>query len=119
MTLQSLSVGRLGERLALQFLHNQNYAILKQNFKSRFGEIDIIAQKNSIIHFIEVKTRIDTKKGMPYESVTPRKIRHLQKAAQYYLLQSKKHESKLSLDVISIILYADLSVRSLKLYEIF
>jgi putative endonuclease len=49
------SIGQLGERIACQFLLANNYTLLKKNFTTRFGEIDIIAQHNQRIHIIEVK----------------------------------------------------------------
>lgn len=78
--------------------------IIKKNFRSPFGEVDIIAKKNNILHFIEVKTRKSLRFGQPYEAVNFYKLKHLKKTIDYYLLKKKLYDYKLSLDVISIIL---------------
>jgi len=111
------SVGKLGEQIARQYLQKKSFDILEKNYRTRFGEIDIIVQKDNQIRFIEVKTRIGTIKGMPYEAVNFYKIKHMQRASQYYLLQKKLKNYKLSLDVISIVLNADMTVRQIDFYE--
>ena len=90
---------------------------MDKNYRTRFGEIDIIVQKDQQIRFVEVKTRIGTDKGMPYEAVNFYKIKHMQRASQYYLLQKKLKNYKLSLDVISVVLKQDLIVEKIDFYE--
>lgn len=111
------SLGFYGEQLAVNYLSEHSYSIVERNFRTRMGEIDVIAQKANTLHFVEVKTRIGTIKGMPYEAVTPTKIRHLMKAAQSYVLLNQKTGDKLSLDVISIILDSQRNLTSLRHYE--
>lgn len=111
------SLGFYGEQLAVNHLDTLSYEIIGRNYRTRMGEIDIIAQKADTLHFVEVKTRIGSSKGMPYEAVTPVKIRHLMKAAQTYVLQNKKTRFKLSLDVISIVLGPQRNVQSLRFYR--
>lgn len=96
------SLGNLGENLALKQLKNNGYKILERNFRSKFGEIDIIAQEGDFLVFIEVKTRWSQKFGPPEEAVTPWKIKRITKAAQYYkMLQSELPEA-LRIDVVAI-----------------
>ena len=104
MSLYRKNVGATGEQVASDFLIKKAYKILATNFRSRFGEIDIIAFKKNKISFIEVKTRLGNKKGKPYEAISKRKIIHLKKAAQYYLLINHCKQYKLSLEAISITL---------------
>lgn len=115
--LHNKSIGKVGEDSASHYLLNLGYKILHRNYSTKFGEIDIIAQKNGKVSFVEVKTRISLLKGQPYEAVTFRKIQHLQFAAQIYILKNKMKECKLSLDCVSIVLNNDLSVKSIRFFE--
>jgi len=116
MSLQSL--GRTGEQYAVEYLLKLGYSILEQNFRIRMGELDIIAEKNKIIYFCEVKTRLGDSHGKPYEAVDFRKMSHIRRVAEAYVLQNKLKNSKLSIQVISIILYPDMTVKELKMYEV-
>jgi len=117
MNLHKLNIGRIGEKLAVDFLLQNNYTILEKNFRTKSGEIDIIAQKNNKISFVEVKTRIGLKKGYPYEAVDKRKVLHVKNCAQFYLLKNPHKDSKLSVDVVSIVLNDDLTVNKLHFFE--
>ncbi|MCL4363701.1 YraN family protein, partial [Patescibacteria group bacterium] len=75
-------------------------------FKTVCGEIDIVAEKKQILYFIEVKTRSNLNKGKPYEAVNKRKIDHMYKAANYFLLKYPHKNYRLRLAVISILLGA-------------
>ncbi|PIP63463.1 YraN family protein [Candidatus Roizmanbacteria bacterium CG_4_9_14_3_um_filter_33_18] len=104
MSLYQKNLGKTGEDLALDFLKSHNYFVLEKNFRSKFGEIDIIAEKNHSLYFIEVKTRSNLNHGAPYEAVNKRKIYHIKKAAQYYLLKNKFEAYKLKVAVFSILI---------------
>ncbi|HHZ03254.1 MAG TPA: YraN family protein [Tissierellia bacterium] len=92
------------ENIAKKFLIDKNYEILEENFTSRFGEIDIIAEKDGRIHFIEVKGRIDTKYGYPREAVTLSKQKKLRTAAKYYFMLLGRDDFPCQFDIIEIIL---------------
>jgi putative endonuclease len=79
MTLQS--IGKLGEVLAARHLCSLGYKIKEQNYRTKLGELDIIAEKGNTLYFIEVKTRIGDLHGKPYEAVTPRKLSHIRRVA--------------------------------------
>ena len=104
MSLYQKNLGKTGEDLALDFLKSHNFSVLEKNFRSKFGEIDIIAEKNHSLYFIEVKTRSNLNHGAPYEAVNKRKIYHIKKAAQYYLLKNKFEAYKLKVAVFSILI---------------
>lgn len=104
MSLYQKNLGRIGEDLALDFLKSHSFSILEKNFSTKFGEIDIIAEKNHCIYFVEVKTRTNLDHGAPYEAVNKRKIYHIKKAAQYYLLKNKFEEYRLKISVFSILI---------------
>lgn len=111
------SVGKRGEKLACSYLTDNGYIIIKRNFRSKFGEIDIIGQKNNKKYFIEVKTRTGFAKGKPYEAFTFWKKQHFKKAVMYYLLKNNLQNYKLSMGVISIVLNDDLTIKSIDFYD--
>lgn len=96
------SLGSQGEAIALDHLLKQGYSLLYKNFRTRYGEIDLIVKKNNLTVFVEVKTRANTLKGEPYEAITYRKRLHMVKVAKYFLLN--KNTTKLRFDAISITL---------------
>ena len=103
MTKYNKNFGKLGEEIAAEYLLSHNFAIVHRNFRSKFGEIDIVAEKNGKLYFIEVKTRANLKKGKPYEAVNNRKIHQMKKAATYYLLENKPKNLKYTLSAFSIL----------------
>ncbi|MCX7881561.1 MAG: YraN family protein [Patescibacteria group bacterium] len=107
-------VGKRGEEMACNYLKNKNYQIIEKNFTCRWGEIDIIAKKDNKIVFIEVKTRVGDKKGKPYEAINYFKLKGLKRAINFYLLKKNLKNYKLSLEVISVILNENLSMREIK-----
>src|SRR3989338_315836 len=98
----NLLLGRLGEKEAEKYLSSKNYKIIARNFRTRNGEIDIVAQESNILVFVEVKTRRNNKFGLPEEAITPWKIRALIRAAQYFLLTKNKLSSSYRIDVVSV-----------------
>lgn len=92
------------EEIAKKYLLKNNYKIIEQNFTSKFGEIDIIASKDGIIAFIEVKGRKNTAYGMPREAVTIYKQHRIIKAAKFFLLKKGYDDIQCRFDVIEIIL---------------
>ncbi len=95
-------LGREGEERGVRYLKALGYKILSRNFRTRFGEIDIIAKDRDIIVFVEVKTRSDNSFGLPHESVTPWKLGHLIKSSQYFCLVNKCENSPQRIDVLSL-----------------
>jgi putative endonuclease len=101
---QRLQLGQKGERLAAQFLQEQGYMILQQNFRCQYGEIDIIASKENRLIFVEVKTRSTTRFGTPGEAVTSRKQQQVSRAALSYLSNNNSGNQDLRFDVIEVFL---------------
>ena len=77
--------GRQGEDCAARFLERKGYRILARNYRTRFGEIDLIAQQGEFLAFVEVKTRTENGWGRPAEAVSAAKQRRILLAAQEYL----------------------------------
>lgn len=78
-------LGNLGEDYACEVLEGLGYEVLDRNFRSRFGEIDIIARDGKMLCFVEVKLRSGVSHGLPREYVTARKQEKLRTTAEYYL----------------------------------
>ena len=76
--------GNIGESFAVKLLSKKGFRILEKNFRSRLGEIDIVALKHQRIYFVEVKTRQSFKFGRPEEAVTRSKLEKIRKLAYYY-----------------------------------
>lgn len=77
--------GRLGEDLACRTLKKKGYRILERNYRCRYGEIDIIAQKNTCLVFVEVRSKTGTAFGSPEESITAQKKQRLTASIMSYL----------------------------------
>ena len=118
MSLYNRSVGTDGENIALVYYLKKGYRMLARNTHSRFGELDLILEKEDTVVFVEVKTRSTANKGMPYEAVNPRKLVTLQRNMRFYLLKNNLIKKKCKLLVCSILLNADKSTKILKDYEI-
>lgn len=95
-----ISFGRSGEKRAASYLKKKGYQVIEMNYRSKFGEIDLIAKKDEELIFVEVKARSSAKFGMGYESVTAQKQEKLVKTAQIYMME--KGEKPCRFDVISI-----------------
>ena len=97
--------GRLGERIAAEYLVGQHFEILEKNYRKSFGEVDIIAKDQGVLVFIEVKTRqASAYSSSALEAVDPRKQRRLSRIAQTYLLSRRLDDAPARFDVIAIIL---------------
>lgn len=97
------SLGNLGENLALKYLQNKGYKFIARNFRSRFGEIDLIFQENNNLVFVEVKLRLNDTYGQPEEAINKWKITSIIKTAQYFKLLYPKFPDSLRIDVIAIL----------------
>ena len=96
-------LGKIGEKLAAEYLINKGYEILAQNFYFDKAEIDIIAKKdNNTLVVVEVKTRHSDFFGDPQDFVTPSKIKLLVKAANEYVI-SNDLDTEVRFDIIAVI----------------
>jgi putative endonuclease len=112
MANQRQVLGKWGESLAAEYLVEQGYLILARNVRTRYGEIDLVAQlaeasafspETSLITvFVEVKTRSTSSFGLPEESVTSQKREHMIAAAQAYLQDHPELGDAWRIDVIAI-----------------
>ncbi len=96
--------GKLGEKLAKEFLLKNGFEILETNFRySRMAEIDIIASKGNILYFVEVKYRTTNAFGMPFEAITKFKLDKIKMCAQYYLSTTKRNYKTYRISAVSIV----------------
>jgi len=98
---QHIDAGKQGEQLAERYLLDQNYTILHRNWRYSRYEIDIIALKNEVLHFVEVKLRSSKNYGMPEEHVSKKKFKFLTQAADEFLFQHQ-HYKHIQFDILAI-----------------
>ncbi len=94
----------VGEFIARKYLERKGYAILEKNYRSRYGEIDLIAQRNNDLIFLEVKTRTSLEYGDPLEAVGKLKISRIRKSASFYMAKNCFLYLNPHFDVISIVI---------------
>jgi putative endonuclease len=95
--------GEKSESIAVNYLKKQGYKIIEQNYRTKLGEIDIIAKEKDTITFIEVKSRKSKNFGNPKWAVTPKKQRKISMVALQYLKTTMQSNVKARFDVVSII----------------
>lgn len=99
--------GKKGEEIAKHFLEKNGYKLIGQNFKNRFGEIDLVATNKGKIIFIEVKLKIGDSFGSPEEMINSKKLFQVQKTAWSFLNQNPKIAQKYQtyrIDAVCIVL---------------
>lgn len=94
-------IGKLGEKIACWYLTSKGYEIVQTNYYTRYGEIDIVCQKDNALVFIEVKTRTNFSFGQPEDSISQKKIQNLTLAINQYLIDYKYREY-FRLDLLAI-----------------
>lgn len=102
MTHQRRDFGRLGESLAERHLRSQGYEIICRNYRTRFGEIDIIARDQDTIVFVEVKARSSNAYGGARAAITSHKRRKMSMLALYYLKTTRQTSARARFDVVAI-----------------
>lgn len=97
--------GQLGEEAACRWLREQGYRMIRQNWRCRSGEIDIIASREGLIIFVEVRSRSGTGQyGTPQESVDMRKMQQVRSTAAVYLQMTGETDQQIRFDVIAVML---------------
>jgi putative endonuclease len=114
----NLLIGRIGEREALRFLKENGYRILERNFRTPFGEIDIVAERGRTLVFVEVKTRLTDSLGPPLLSVTKIKERRIIRNALFYMkLRRPSAGLGWRIDIISVKLDMNHKLQGVDLVE--
>lgn len=95
-------LGAHGETLAEEFLLREGYQILGKNFSKRAGELDLIAEKDGEIAFVEVKLRTSQKYGTASEAVTRTKLKKLREVAWQWLEENNRLDASWRLDLVAL-----------------
>jgi putative endonuclease len=95
-------VGDDWERLAESRLKREGYRVLERNFRVKPGEVDLVAEENGVICFVEVKGRRGAGFGLPAEAVTAEKQRRIFRAAEAWLARERRSAAPCRFDVVSI-----------------
>ncbi len=101
-TQHNQTAGKLGEELAAEALRTMGYAILARRYRTRYGEIDIVAQDEDTLVFVEVKARRNNRFGSAAESVTGWKQRRIAAMALDYLGWVNRLDAPCRFDVVAI-----------------
>jgi putative endonuclease len=99
-------VGKSGEDLASAALERRGYAILERRYRTRGGEIDIVAMDGEVLVFVEVKTRYSSRFGSPAEAITRQKRRQIVSMAADYLARRRPVATGCRFDVVTVTLGA-------------
>ena len=99
--------GKKGEDMVAKFLIKRGYTVLKRNYICRFGEIDIIACKNNVVAFIEVKTRKEDSLLKPLEAVDSQKQRRMTLTAEDYITKTESDNLQPRFDVAEVTVTKD------------
>jgi putative endonuclease len=102
VTVERQTLGKSGEDLAVAELERRGYAILERRYRTRHGEIDIVAREDDTLVFVEVKARATGECGTAAEAVTRAKQRRVVSMASEYLARSRCSEVACRFDVVAI-----------------
>jgi putative endonuclease len=100
-------LGKKGEEIAGKYLIKSGYKIIEKNYRTKYGEIDLICEKDDAIIFIEVRTKTNSDYILPEESITSKKIEHLKKSSLEFLSNSKGKYKNIKFEFIGILFLTD------------
>lgn len=110
-------VGRGGEEVAAQFLERKGYRIIDKNYREKWGEIDIVAEKDNVVHFVEVKAvSRESMDYRPEELVHSTKLAKVARTAQLYM-ETKRDTREFQIDAIAVIMDMRARTARCRLYE--
>lgn len=98
----AVSIGASGEETAVKILKKEGYKILERNYRTKMGEIDIIALDGEYTCFVEVKFRKNDNFGDPGDFIDERKRQKIIKTAQYYAVKKGIYDSPMRFDAVLI-----------------
>jgi len=118
--INNLKLGQLGEDIAKKYLKKRGYKILEQNYKNKYGEIDLVCRTGEIyesplIVFVEVKTRMGELFGGPEGSLNRDKVRRLVKNAQAYM--TRREPCPYRIDAVCVVFDRDKKVKRIDHYQ--
>jgi putative endonuclease len=96
------SLGREGEECAWAHLRRKGYALVERNYRTRFGEIDLVVEKDGVIVFVEVRSKSGVRFGAALESVDRRKQRQVGRMAVEFLARRRLRDRRARFDVVAV-----------------
>lgn len=108
------TLGSEGEMIAARYLTNQGYRVIRQNYRCKVGEVDLIAEDGGYLVFIEVKLRQSSQFGLPREAVHRRKQQQIIKVASWYLSTFKITDKFIRFDVVEVYGKSNENIKLLK-----
>lgn len=120
MKQRNFDYGKIGETIAADYLVRKDFKIIEKNFRTKFGEIDLIATKGGRLCFVEVKLKIGEDFGSPEEMIDERKLKKVLKMAQLFLQNNPsliKAYPLHQIDAVCMVLNEDRSVKRISHYE--
>lgn len=118
-------IGNLGEEIACRYLKEKGFLIIERNYWKKWGEIDIVAKRRNVIHFVEVKT-VSRENGLghegtsnyrPEENVHPKKLERMRRVIQSYILQKQIEGGTWQFDVLAVFLDAKQNIARCRMLE--
>lgn len=100
--MNNIEKGKLGEEIAFKYILSKGGKVIEKNYRTKMGEIDLIARLNGELVFVEVKSRSNINYGYPSESVNYKKKRKISNVAKYYILENSLENLSIRFDVIEI-----------------
>ncbi|MGM9535727.1 MAG: YraN family protein [Intestinibacter sp.] len=101
-SLDNVKKGKIGEKIARKYLVSIGMNIICTNYRTKFGEVDIIARFENKIIFVEVKSRTSKNYGLACEAVDLKKIKKITAVAKYYILENNLRNCEMRFDVVEI-----------------
>ena len=117
MSTPRIRLGKIGEGLARRHLESVGYRVIAANVRTRSGDIDLVAEHDRALVFVEVRTRRGTGTGTPEESITPRKRSKMTATAQEYLQVHGSEEREWRIDVVAVEIGHDGRLRRIDIVE--
>lgn len=112
----NLTTGKLGEDIAKNYLEKKGYNVLEQNYKTKYGEIDLVAKRGKELIFVEVRTKRGELFGSPEETLDKKKLRKVRLNAMAYV--GRKHwPGPYRIDAICLILKLNDTIERISHYE--
>lgn len=120
-------IGEKGEEIAAKWLENKGFIVIDKNYRKKWGELDIVAEKNGVVHFVEVKTVSRKSYGgrfeqeinnyRPEDNMHPWKLQRLRRALQTYILEKRLDGREWQFDLACVFLDWEKRVAKVKFIE--
>lgn len=120
MKQQNFQKGRRGEDIAEVYLKKRGFGVVEKNFRTKFGEIDLVVAKGGVLHFVEVKLKVGSRFGAPEEMINKKKILQVAKIGEAYLFKKSELAAKYSrvqVDAVCIVTSDDGVMERVCYYE--